>query len=89
MRKGRPVTPIVLTREERRELRRWSKRQDPVSHRVAVRARIVLALAEPASTAGNVLAARIHVSPQTVSLWRRRFVADRLSGLQHRRARRA
>lgn len=86
MRKGRPVTPIVLTREERRVLRRWSKREDRVSHRVAVRARIILELAEPASTAGNVLAARIHVSAQTVSLWRRRFVAGRLAGLAHRRA---
>ena len=88
MRKGRPVTPIVLTREERRELRRWSKRADRVSHRVAVRARIILELAVPASTAGTVLAARIRVSPQTVSLWRRRFVAGRLPGLLHRRARR-
>ncbi len=86
MRKGRPVTPIVLTGEERRVLRRWSKRMEPVSHREALRARIVLALAEPAATAGNELAARIRVSPQTVSLWRRRFVTGRIAGLRHRRA---
>ncbi len=68
--------------------RRWSKREDRVSHRVAVRARIILELAVPASTAGNVLAAQIRVSPQTVSLWRRRFVVGRLAGLAHRRVRR-
>lgn len=88
MRRGRPVTPIVLTREERRVLRRWTKRNDPVSHRVALRARIVLALAVPASTAGNELAATLRISQQTVSLWRRRFVAGRLAGLAHRRVRR-
>lgn len=85
MRTGRPVTPIVLTREERRVLRRWSKLEDHVSSRLGVRARIILALAQPSAMSGSAVAEQIRIPQQTVSLWRRRFVAGRLAGLQHRR----
>jgi transposase len=80
-RMGRPTRAVVLTGDERRTLRRWS-RQSTTSPALAVRARIVLACAEGLS---NVeVAARLGVHPTTVGTWRSRFLEWRLEGLGNR-----
>lgn len=84
MRTGRPVPPITLNSDERRALTRLSKQPTGVRLAVARRAQIILAAAgqrgEPPMT-GKEIAQRLRTSPQTVSLWRRRFVRSRLAAL--------
>jgi transposase len=76
---GRPKAELVLTDEERRELTRWSRRAKS-AQALALRARIVLACAEPGATNKQV-AEELRVVANTVSKWRRRFVERRLDGL--------
>jgi transposase len=76
---GRRKAELVLTGDEREQLVRWSRRATS-SQAVALRARIVLACAEPGVTNKRV-AADLRVVPNTVNKWRRRFIADRLGGL--------
>ena len=71
------VAGFVLTDDERDELVRWSV---GVSSRLAVRARIVLACAEPSVVYAQV-AADLGVTMMTVSKWRTRFEESRLAGL--------
>jgi transposase len=70
---------LVLSKTEREVLvgllRRRSTGQD-----VAVRARIVLACADPQAT-NTAIAKRLGVSRQSVVTWRQRFSAHRLDGL--------
>jgi Homeodomain-like domain len=84
MRTGRPVTPLQLTRDERRELTKVSRQDGGATKREAMRARIILAAAgqrrTPAMT-GKQIAALLAVSQQTVSLWRRRFARARLAAM--------
>ena len=83
-RTGRPVQPIILTSDERRQLTRLSKHKPGVSAREAMRARIILAIAGQRGTPpmqGAQIATILGVSEQTVSLWRRRFVRGRVAGL--------
>jgi transposase len=84
---GRPgpkVEPLHLTDGERAELERWVRRRKGAQD-MALRARLILAcdaIGEdglPVST--KVVAEEIGVSRETVSKWRRRFLADRLAGL--------
>jgi transposase len=74
----KPVT-LSLTSPERETLqalvRRRSAHQD-----VAMRARIVLACADPLAT-NTAIAQRLGVSRQSVVTWRQRFLAHRLEGL--------
>jgi transposase len=70
---------FVLSDEEREQLVVWSKG----SSRLAGRARIVLACAEPGVSYEKV-AADVGVSRMTVHAWRRRFAEHRLAGLSDR-----
>jgi transposase len=73
----RAVAGFVLTNEERDQLVRWSQGPSP---RLAVRARIVLACAEPGAVYERV-AAGLGVTTMTVGKWRRRFAGAGLDGL--------
>src|SRR2546423_13371249 len=77
-RTGRPKAEVVLGREERATLLRWSRRARS-SQALALRCRIVLACAEGASN--KEVAEQLHCAPVTVGTWRARFVAQRLDGL--------
>jgi len=78
MRLGRPVTPIVLTTEERDTLERWARRPT-TAQALALRARLVLRCA--AGETATAIARDVHVTKQTVGKWRGRFLARRLDGL--------
>jgi transposase-like protein len=76
-RTGRAAAEFVLADDERDRLVRWSLGPSP---RLAVRARIVLACAEPGAVDQRV-AADLGVSEMTVGKWRQRFAGARLGGL--------
>jgi transposase len=78
-RTGRPKAALVLTDDERGQLVRWSRRAKS-SQALALRARIVLACAEP-GVMNTQVAADLGVSGNTVAKWRGRFVERRLEGL--------
>src|SRR3954470_8859773 len=68
---------FVLTDAERAQLLRWSHGE---SARLAVRAKIVLACAEPGVVYERV-AADLGVTTMTVGKWRKRFSQARCDGL--------
>ena len=68
---------LVLTDGEREELAQWARASPP---RRALRARIVLACAEPGMSHERV-AAGLGTTTETVVKWRRRFAGERLGGL--------
>ena len=76
--RGRPVAELVLTDQERETLQRWARRAKS-SQALAQRCRIVLGCA--AGKSNKEVAADVGVWPQTVGVWRRRFVESRLDGL--------
>jgi transposase len=76
--RGRPVVELVLSDEERQTLQRWARRAKS-SQALAQRCRIVLGCA--AGKSNKEVAAEVGVWPQTVGVWRRRFVESRLDGL--------
>jgi transposase len=76
--RGRPVTAVVLTDEERDTLQRWARRPKS-AQALAQRCRIVLGCA--AGKSNKAVATELGVSQQMVCKWRGRFVADRLDGL--------
>jgi transposase len=73
---GPSAVAILLSDDEREELSRWSRGLS----RVAARARIVLACAEPGAANAQVAAA-LGVSALTVGKWRRQFAEAGLAGL--------
>lgn len=75
---GRRKAPLVLTADERQRLTSLAHRSRSAAA-LARRARIILACAN--GTDNKVVARRLHVTPGTVSKWRKRFVRDRLEGL--------
>jgi transposase/transposase-like protein len=78
-RTGRPKEPLVLSDEERVSLERLTKRRKS-AQAIALRARIVLACAQPGVT-NLAVAAELGVNPATVGKWRARFIERRLNGL--------
>ena len=68
----------MLSDEERETLQRWA-RPAKSSQALAQRCRIVLGCA--AGKSNKEVAAEVGVWPQTVGVWRRRFVESRLDGL--------
>lgn len=78
MPRGRPLTPLTLTPDERETLERWLQRRK-TAQALALRARLILAAAE--GRPNREIAARLHLTQQTVSKWRKRFVARHLDGL--------
>src|SRR3954447_22650596 len=78
---SRRATPIVLTIEERNELRRRVRARTS-SQQAAQRARSVLRAAEGARNLD--IAAELGIARHTVQQWRDRFAAARLAGLEDR-----
>jgi transposase len=78
MRPGRPLTPIVLTTDERATLEGWTRRRT-TAQALALRARIVLRAAEGDSN--TAIAGREGVTKATVGKWRARFLQKRLEGV--------
>ena len=76
--RGRPVSAVVLTDQERETLQRWARRAKS-SQALAQRCRIVLGCG--AGKSNKEVAAEVGVWPQTVCKWRQRFVESRLDGL--------
>ena len=71
--------PIALTEADRATLEGWARRRK-TAQSLALRARIVLACAEPGTTNGGVAQA-LGVSRPTVATWRRRFAERGPDGL--------
>lgn len=78
MAQGRPLTPLRLTDTECESLQRWIRRRK-TAQALALRAQLVLLSAQEVSN--QDVAARLHITPQTVSKWRGRFVERGLDGL--------
>lgn len=75
---GRPKASLTLSDDERQKLETWANRPKSTL-RLATRARIVLACAEGLDN--KEVAARLRVNTVTVGKWRKRFLANRLEGL--------
>ncbi|MFH9466416.1 IS630 family transposase [Streptomyces clavifer] len=84
-RPGPKLVPLDLTAAERGELERWVRRRKGAQD-MALRARLILACEAvgedgfPVST--KAVADETGVTRETVSKWRKRFLADRVAGLQ-------
>ena len=78
MARGPTPVPIELTAEERGALTRWTRRRK-TAQALALRARIVLACAEPGAT-NSAVARALKVSRPTITTWRQRFANRRLDG---------
>jgi transposase len=74
---GRHLVPLILSDEERSELKALATRRKAA---LAPRARIVLACAE--SLQNKEVAVRLGVDQATVGKWRRRFGEHRVDGLR-------
>jgi len=72
------VAELVLSDDERDTLQRWTRRAKS-SQALAQRCRIVLGCA--AGKTNKEVAAEVGVWPQTVGIWRQRFIERRLEGL--------
>ncbi len=76
--RGRPKIELVISEEERAELKRLVQRAR-VNRNLAFRARLVLACADGQS---DTMVARQHrTTNQTVGKWRKRFIEHRFAGL--------
>ncbi len=78
MRRGRPTPELTLTAEERDALGRLARRGKS-AQQTALRARIVVACAEPLDN--KSVAVKLSVTAHTVGKWRARFIENRLDGL--------
>jgi putative transposase len=78
MRTGRPKEPLVLSDEEREQLKSFASSRS-LPHGLVRRARIVLMSAEGISN--TAIAARLGLSGNTVGKWRSRYLAEGIQGL--------
>jgi DNA-binding NarL/FixJ family response regulator len=67
---GRPLPPLSIGQEQRKQLVSWSRRPK-TAQALAMRARIVLLAAEGLSN--TAIAQQVSTTLQTVGKWRRRF----------------
>ena len=72
------LEPVVLSDEERETLERWARRPKS-AQALALRCRIILECAKGGHN--NEVAARLGINDETVGKWRRRFLVERLEGL--------
>jgi hypothetical protein len=75
----RVAVSITLSDEERATLERWARGRS-VEARLVLRAKIVLAAAEGRQS--KEIAVQLATLAKTVALWRERFNAQRLTGIQ-------
>lgn len=73
------AVPITLSDADRATLLSWTRRPT-TAQALALRARIVLAAADP-STTNTAIAERLGVTTMTVTKWRTRFAAHGVAGL--------
>jgi transposase len=73
------LVPLTLTDDEQITLTQWARRPK-TAQALALRARIILACAQPGTSVTGV-AKDLSVTRPTVGKWRQRFVARRLEGL--------
>jgi transposase len=76
---ARTAPPITLSDEERASLKRWSHGRS-LPMRVVMRAKVILQAADGVQS--QVIASGLNISRPTVQLWRERFLALRLAGLE-------
>ncbi|MGH9651441.1 MAG: IS630 family transposase, partial [Terriglobales bacterium] len=76
---SRTAAPIVLAPEERATLATWTRGRS-LSHRKVVRAKIITMAADRVPS--QDIARTLRVSRPTVQLWRERFLALRVAGLE-------
>lgn len=74
-------SPVVLSDQDRRRLRTLAQaRSTPQA--LAFRCRLILRAAQDDRATNQHIAAELHCDRHTVALWRERFVAAGLAGLQ-------
>ena len=73
------AVPITLSEPDRAVLAGWARRPK-TAQALALRARIVLAAAEPGTT-NTAIAERLRITTMTVAKWRGRFAAHGVDGL--------
>jgi len=78
MRKGRPLAPLSISREDRTQLVAWCKRPK-TAQALAMRSRIVLLAGDGLSN--TAIARQLHTMQHTVGKWRRRYSESGLDGL--------
>ena len=76
--RGRPKAELVLSQSAQAQLMAFTLRRKTVQA-IALRTRIVLSCAD--GLENKAVAAKLRMTPQTVSKWRGRFIADRVDGL--------
>ena len=78
MQSGRPKQPIVLCEEDRQQLAALARSRS-LPHGLVRRAQLVLMAGEGLSN--TAIAKRLHLSQQSVCLWRKRYLQHGLQGL--------
>jgi transposase len=78
MPKGRPLAPLSIAEEQRKQLLSWSRRRT-TAPALALRARIVLLAADGLSN--TAVAAQVSTTTlHTAGKWRQRFLASGIDG---------